>query len=113
MDKKCETSSSIDEPCEELDVNFSRSKKGKRKYTRESLADRQVVEKQKNNRKKTKRNINSKVGGKTFNYTGRKREKKEKCSNNKIGNVNCHEMVSATTSQIHQQLTDTSPLFGM
>lgn len=63
--------------------------------------------------KKTKRNINSKVGGKTFNYTGRKREKKEKCSNNKIGNVNCHEMVSATTSQIHQQLTDTSPLFGM
>jgi hypothetical protein len=38
---------------------------------------------------------------------------KKKFSNNKIGNVNCHEIVSATTSQTHQQLTDTSPLFGM
>ncbi len=47
MDKKCETSRSSDEPCEEIDVNLPRSKKGKRKYTRESLAYRQVVEKQK------------------------------------------------------------------
>ncbi len=41
----------------------------------ENLADRQGVEKQKNNRKK--RNTNNKVCGKTFKYTGRKRKKKK------------------------------------
>jgi hypothetical protein len=71
------------------------------------LKNKKTIEK-----KQKKRNTNSKVCGKTFNYTGRKREKKN-FSNNKIGNVNCHEIVSATTSQTHQQLTDTSPLFGM
>jgi hypothetical protein len=52
MDKKCETWSSSDDPCEEIDVNLPRCKKGKRKYTRKSLADTQGVEKQKKNRKK-------------------------------------------------------------
>lgn len=49
------------QPCEEIDVNLPRSKKGKRKYTRESLADRQGVEKQKNNKKKQKRILTARL----------------------------------------------------
>lgn len=48
MDNKSETS--CDEQCEERDSDLPRAK-WKRKYKRESLADRQGVEKQKNNRK--------------------------------------------------------------
>jgi hypothetical protein len=60
MDKKCETSSSSDEPCEEIDVNLPRSKKGKCKYTRESLAERQLKTK-KNNRKNKQKGILTKT----------------------------------------------------
>jgi hypothetical protein len=96
MDKKCETSSSSDEPCEEIDVNLPRSKKGKCKYTRESLAERQLKTKKKQSKKQTKRNTNKNFVEKRLTILVGN-VKKEKFSNNKIGNVNCHEMVSATT----------------
>ncbi len=52
MDKKCETSSSSDEPCEEIDVYLPRSKKGKRKYTRESCWQTRCWKTKKQSKKK-------------------------------------------------------------
>jgi hypothetical protein len=115
MESESESSSS--DEIEEVNDKFH-VQMGNRKNSRIYLANRKEVEKERGVRRKKKRKENVNVAGKSFSYSGRKRERKsEKSVNNTENNHDLPSNVFATQEllfrkPVHQQLTDSTVEFG-